>query len=502
MKDETLRALLFLGESQTLEYKEALPPGNIAGAIICAFLNTSGGVLILGTGKSLSKMTCLSYRDRLVAMMGNDISPNAPIFIHDHEIDGHCYLVVEVPEGKDKPYMFESKVYLREGERNITANSQKIKSMILSAYATSTRWERIFSDGISVDDFSKHEISELQSITTRSGQKNIDLMSRLNELSLCRQGRFTNAADILLTKNPAIRHPQTRVRLVAYREKTDNEYLALEKYEGPLLHVLEKTLGFIQKYGPQKIVFSDRSAQRKVLPVIPEGAVREALVNAFVHRDYASFSGGIRIEVSPAKLIIWNSGSLPEGVTTDTLRKGTASVLRNPDIANYFYTRGYMEMLGRGSLLIQQECKNAGLAEPQWMVDDLGVTLTFFTDRPISGPMSGPMSEHTSEPNGSVAGPMSGPMSEELKNEVQQAEEENSKIGGILKVLTIRPMSQSEIASALHLKSVSGALKRALKLLELEFRFIEKAVPDKARSRRQKYQLTALGRQYLEETMP
>ena len=97
---------------------------------------------------------------------------------------------------------------------------------------------------------------------------------------------------------------------------------------------------------------------------------------------------------------------------------------------------------------------------------------------------------------------MSGPMSEELKRDVQQMKEKNSKVDGILKVLTIRPMSQGDMAEALCLKSVSGALKRAIKLLEQKFYFIEKTVPDKTRSRKQKYQLTALGRQYLEETQP
>ena len=92
-------------------------------------------------------------------------------------------------------------------------------------------------------------------------------------------------------------------------------------------------------------------------------------------------------------------------------------------------------------------------------------------------------------------------MSEELKQTIFQAEKENSKIGGVLKVLTIKSMSQSEMAEALSLKSVSGALKRAVTSLE-KLQLIEKLLPDKARSRNQKYQLTNLGRQYLEETKP
>lgn len=109
-------------------------------------------------------------------------------------------------------------------------------------------------------------------------------------------------------------------------------------------------------------------------------AIREGIVNAFAHRDYSSFSGGIKVEISPVRLQIWNSGSLPDGVDADKLQQGHISVLRNPDIAHALYLQGYMEKLGRGSVLIRQACEDNGLAPPVWYSEgSSGVTLTFFT---------------------------------------------------------------------------------------------------------------------------
>ncbi len=108
--------------------------------------------------------------------------------------------------------------------------------------------------------------------------------------------------------------------------------------------------------------------------------IREGIVNAFAHRDYSSFSGGIKVEISPVRLQIWNSGSLPDGVDADKLQQGHISVLRNPDIAHALYLQGYMEKLGRGSVLIRQACEENGLAPPVWYSEgSSGVTLTFFT---------------------------------------------------------------------------------------------------------------------------
>ncbi|WP_374679465.1 ATP-binding protein [Hymenobacter sp. J193] len=80
----------------------------------------------------------------------------------------------------------------------------------------------------------------------------------------------------------------------------------------------------------------------------PPEALREALLNAIVHRDYSRSDGSISISLFPRHLEIWNAGGLPEGVTLKTLREGGISRPRNPDLAHVLLLRGLIERMGIG----------------------------------------------------------------------------------------------------------------------------------------------------------
>ena len=153
----------------------------------------------------------------------------------------------------------------------------------------------------------------------------------------------------------------------------------MKSFEGPLVPVLEQAYDFIIRNTPTTATFPKNELQRLDEFLYPPEAIREGFVNAFAHRDYTDSSGGIAVHIYPKRLVIWNSGSLPEGITPETLISGHLSVLRNPDIAHVLYLRGFMEKVGRGSVLILRKCKERGLAEPVWTSDEkTGVTLTFF----------------------------------------------------------------------------------------------------------------------------
>ena len=492
MEKEKLLELLSLGESDNIELHNSFDSYDICESI-CSFLNTKGGFVVCGLTHPPTLERIERWKQEIEERIENSIHPHAPVFVSISSVANKQTLIIEVPEGRDKPYEFAEKVYIRRNNRPASADIGLIKEMIFSSQVAPTRWERMFSDEITVDDLSSDELKRL--FDKMPYGNDLTLQRHLEKLSLLRQGRLTNAADILLTDDPAVRHPQSRVRAVCYTKKTASKYQDIKKFEGPVIQLIEDILKFIERNTASQAVFSENSAQRQMIPQYPTNAIREGLVNAFAHRDYASYGGGIRVEISPEKLTIWNSGSLPEGVSLTSLQKGQISVLRNPDIANYLHLHGYMEMLGRGSVLIQEECKNANLPVPEWQADEAGVTLTFFasdTSSEAFGPESGPVNEQA----GPEKGPMSGP---ELLAAYQVELVSASKMDGVMKVLTTDDMSKSEIADALGLKSVSGALKRAIEALENKFHFIEKTVPDKPTSKKQKYRLTDVGKKFMED---
>jgi len=95
----------------------------------------------------------------------------------------------------------------------------------------------------------------------------------------------------------------------------------------------------------------------------PEGALREALLNAVAHKDYAG-STPIQISVYADKIMFWNFGQLPENWTPEMLQKKHPSIPYNPDIANAFFRSGYVEAWGRGIEKINEQCVAAGLPLP------------------------------------------------------------------------------------------------------------------------------------------
>jgi len=112
-------------------------------------------------------------------------------------------------------------------------------------------------------------------------------------------------------------------------------------------------------------------------PRFPRLAIREALLNAVIHRDYSFYSSSIAINIYPDKLQISSYGKLPRGVTVKSLAEDHLSVPVNPDIAHIFFLRKWIEKIGIGTLKMINECKVLGFAIPTWHVTDNSVTVTF-----------------------------------------------------------------------------------------------------------------------------
>ncbi len=112
----------------------------------------------------------------------------------------------------------------------------------------------------------------------------------------------------------------------------------------------------------------------------PLDALREAVTNALVHRDYAA-PGDIQLRLLDDALHIWNPGGLPEGIRLEQLRSPShPSVLRNPLIARAFYYAGLIEQWGTGTRRILGWCRDAGLHEPEFQEEGGGFRVVFLKD--------------------------------------------------------------------------------------------------------------------------
>jgi ATP-dependent DNA helicase RecG len=121
--------------------------------------------------------------------------------------------------------------------------------------------------------------------------------------------------------------------------------------------------------------------ERRDDPLYPPVALREALANAFCHRDYSIGGGSVGIAIYQDRLEITSSGTLHFGLTADQLFEPHESLPWNPLIARVFHRRGIIESWGRGTLKIAELTEKAGLPRPE--IEEAGgcLVVRFFPDR-------------------------------------------------------------------------------------------------------------------------
>ncbi|MFM7925766.1 MAG: RNA-binding domain-containing protein [Planctomycetaceae bacterium] len=368
MTPKKLLQLLRLGENSQVEFKTDLQAVDSIGKHVCAFLNSAGGYIVCGvsdkgqiTGVDITDARLLTFEKKLHDML----SPSSLVSVQRQQVKKLQVVIIEVPKGSDIPYSFRNVIYIRSGETTEVASSNVIRDMVLASGIQPIRWERRHSTADLEADLETEEVRRTVRDATATGRAwfndTNDVVRTLEDLSVARYGRMTNAGDVLFTSTPARRLPQTRLRAYSYKsDKAGDTYTDMKSFEGPALTLFHLAYSFILRNTRTISRFVKGNPIRQDLPLYPEAAVREALINALAHRDYSSASGGIAIHVFPGRLEIWNSGGLPAGVSAESLGRGQLSVLRNPDIAHVLYLRGLMEKAGRGSVLMIQECKKTG----------------------------------------------------------------------------------------------------------------------------------------------
>ena len=157
------------------------------------------------------------------------------------------------------------------------------------------------------------------------------------------------------------------------KDDTDLRYQDVE--EGNIIVLLRNVLERLDhKYLIKQITFE--GMYRIETSEYPVPALREMLLNSMVHRSY--MSSFIQMRVYDDKINIWNSGTLPEGISIESLRQPHASNPRNLLIADVCFKGGLIDAWGRGTTKIIDTCKAAGLPEPELKERDGGFLVTLF----------------------------------------------------------------------------------------------------------------------------
>lgn len=321
-------------ESERTEYKSHLVD-DIYKEVI-AFANTDGGVIYIGIDDH-GNVTGIDNVDETYTRLTNGIrdaiAPDVTMFVR-YVLQESKVIQIEVGEGSYKPYYLKSKgmkpsgVYVRQGASSVPASPEQIRRMIKE------------SDG---DNFEDDRCLE-QSLTFEAAkaafkQYGVEFSTeKYRALGITKNGVFTNLALLLSDQCPHT------TKIAVFNDESCTEFRDSREFGGSIFKQFENTVNYLALCN--KTVSTIKGIVRTDKQDYPEEAIREALLNALVHRDY-SFSGSSIINVNDSKMEVISLGGLLPGLSVEDIRIGVSQP-RNQKLAEIFHRLRLFESYGTG----------------------------------------------------------------------------------------------------------------------------------------------------------
>lgn len=186
----------------------------------------------------------------------------------------------------------------------------------------------------------------------------------LTHLGLLADNQPSNAAILLFGRDPQRFVPCAEVRCMHFHGvEIERPAPFYRVFKGSLFEQVDRATDFVLSVVRQGIGTRESSPQAPAPYEIPCDVVREAVVNAIVHRDYTS-SAAVQVSVFADRVEVWNPGHLLPPLTPESLRHPHRSILRNPHIAEALFLARYIEKYGTGTLMMIRESAAHALPEP------------------------------------------------------------------------------------------------------------------------------------------
>jgi ATP-dependent DNA helicase RecG len=370
-------------ESQNIEYKENWRDEYIKW--ICGFANANGGKIYIGINDK-GIVSGLTDVKKLLEDIPNKTKDILGILVDVNlKIKKKVQYLEILVEPYPYPVSYKGQYHYRSG-----STKQELKGAALDKFILQKQgkhWDSVPQPNFKIKEISKsafnyfrEKAAETKRITSEDLKDKQALFLEKLHLKVDTT-YYKRATALLFHPNPEIFITGSYIKIGFFN--TDDDLAYQDEIHGYLFEQVEKTMDLLlTKY--LKATISYKGLNRIETYPIPEPALREALLNAVVHKDYSS-SNPIQISVYHNKLIIWNEGQLPEDWTIDRLKTKHPSRPFNPDIANCFFRAGLIEAWGRGTIKILNECKQSKIATPIFKYDLSGFLITFsFTQKIVT----------------------------------------------------------------------------------------------------------------------
>lgn len=375
MNIRELEAIVAGGEESQVEFKRSTGQRSDAAKTVCGMLNGAGGFVVFGVTDAGEirgqEVTARTVED--VVRELRRIQPHPPVTPEVLQLDGALAIIaLRVPGSTSGLHTYDGRPYVRVGPSTLVMSPDEYRRRMLEEMHPAHRWELQPASAITLEQLDAAEITRTVEEAIRRNQLS-DPGTRapgelLRGLGVIRDGQLTNAAVALFVRpeHTLPIFPQCVVRLARFRGTTTTEFEDNRQFHGNIFELLGVTQIFLRQHLPVAGRIVPSLFERADDPMYPPEALREALVNAFSHRDYQAGGGSVSVGIFDDRLEIASTGGLRFGLTTEDLLRPHSSRPWNPLIASVLYRRGMIEQWGRGTLKIGELAERAGLAQPEF----------------------------------------------------------------------------------------------------------------------------------------
>ena len=371
-------------EGRTLEFKRQVPGklDNILRTVI-AFSNDSGGEIIIGIDDDREIIGIdqdpFDLEERLASSIHDRIAPVPGVFFQTISIDRNVLFRIKVLPGPNKPYYLKSKgpekgTYIRVGSTNRLADEWLLTD--LRRQGQNRFLDEEVETRFGCEVFSSQVLSRYTQWRGLQAQADLEYLVE-EKLAVRYNGSCHPTVGGLLLFSDILPEPYAYAgfAVVRYSGESRSDLVHSQAVTCGLLDMPGMLLDAVETYLGSKIEIGGlRRGEELDIPLL---ALRESIVNAICHRDYAMQGSQSKVEVFADRVEVISPGTLPTGIGIADLGLG-ASEIRNRQIVKIFRKAGYIEQLGTGIIRMRESCRDAGLAEPRFEEVGSYFKVTFF----------------------------------------------------------------------------------------------------------------------------
>ncbi len=347
-------------ETEKIEFKKSTSELKEALCDIGAILNKhGGGTLYFGVNNSGDIVGLVVGKDTLRSIsrkIYEFIKPTPIISVEELVQNNLSYIKVSFT-GTESPYAVNGAYYYRVSDESREMTRVQLKELFLENVYKEADWENALSDNVlnDVDEQLLKKVYNFGLIKGRFTEPYSLKEVMLKKLGLLIDEKLTNAGKVLFSNAQPI-----KLKMAVFATEEKITFIDMVQFDGNIFECIDEAMMYIKKHMNWRVSFG--GIQREEIPEIPVEALREIIVNSFVHAKYAHMDIYHEIDVFPSKITIFNPGHLP--LNLDPIEFATnndESKFRNPKIANILYKTNTIEAFATGFARTFAECKKANV---------------------------------------------------------------------------------------------------------------------------------------------